>query len=165
MITLIYPFDLSNMQDKIINKFFLDCKNSILRHIGRKPMSDVDLTNFGKTLLGSKFKGVLLQDELIDIPGGTAVYIINTDKNNGRGIHWVVVCFTPKHAYVFDSFGRDTKKILSVLYKNIIKHGRDIIEADKDQNQKGSSTVCGQLCLAFLMTTIKYGIKKSIQYI
>ena len=165
MITLIYPFDLSNMQDKIINKFFLDSKNSILRHIGRNPMTDVELMKFGKKILGNKFKGVLLQDELIDIPNGSGVWIINTDKKNGKGIHWIVVWITPKHAYIFDSFGRDTKKIVSVLYKNIIKSGRYIIEADHDQNQKGNSMICGQLCIAFLITVIKYGIKKSIQYI
>lgn len=147
---------------KQLSKYFKQQKNKYIRKYGRKPMSNFQLEDECAALF-KKWKGCYMQDELkIYKPG---YYILNLDTRNKEGIHWISLVITPKSAYIFDSFGRDTNKILPILKKNLDKQGLKIIESDPDQDQKGDSVVCGMLCIAFLLCCDKFGIVKTVKVI
>jgi len=152
------------MTESRINLYFGKGKRKYINSLGRNGLSNIQLENVCRDLFGSKFKGVYMQDELLPHMMKPGYYTINTDINDGGGIHWVALVLTPKKAYVFDSFGRPTKALMPILYKNLSKH-RVVVDADYDQNQKGDSQVCGQLCIAFLLSCAKFGVVPSTKYI
>jgi len=150
--------------EKGVNSYFGAGKRKYINSLGRKGLSNIQLETTCRDLFGSKFKGVYMQDDLLPHMMKPGYYIINTDINDGGGIHWIALVLTPKTAYVFDSFGRPTKSVLPILYKNLIKTHK-VVDADYDQNQKGDSQVCGQLCIAFLICCKKFGVITAAKYI
>ena len=80
----------------------------IVKKLGNKPLSDMDLKKEATSMKLTKFMGVKLQDETM--PTGNGCYIINTDTNDGRGIHWVSVVQHNKKCYVYDSFEEEDHK-------------------------------------------------------
>lgn len=146
-----------------INKFFLKEKNRYIRKFGRKPLSNFELDQECYKLFGTKYKGTLMQDSLKTYKPG--YYIVNTDFEGNGGIHWVALSVTPKTAYVFDSFGRDTDTLLPTLQKNLSKQGLKIVESDQDQDQKGDSAVCGHMAISWLLCAKKFGIRPTAKAI
>lgn len=144
-----------------VNKYFLKEKNRLIRKLGRNALSNHQLNEICKDM--PKYRGCFMQDELKEYKNG--YYILNTDTKKNTGIHWISVYTTPKTAYIFDSYGRDTHKITPILKKTIEASGRKIIESDKDQDQKGYSQLCGHLCVSWLLCCQKFGIKKTINNI
>ena len=88
----------------------------IVEKLGNKALSDMDL----KMKL-TKFMGVKLQDETM--PTGNGCYILNTDTNDGQGIHWVSVVQQNKTCYIYDSFGRRAQTLLKPFVHNRIGRG------------------------------------------
>lgn len=146
-----------------IKKFFLKEKNRYIRKFGRKPLSNFELDQECDKLFGSRYKGTFMQDSLKTYKPG--YYIVNTDFEGNGGIHWVAVSVTPKSAYIFDSFGRDTDSLLPILKKNLSKQGLKIVESDQDQDQKGDSAVCGVLCICWLLCCKQFGVVKTAKAI
>ena len=91
--------------------------------------------------------------------------IVNTGSSNTKGIHWIGLYITTKTAYIYDSFGREPGLILRTLVKKIEKQGLTIRTTDKKKEQRGASSVCGHISLAFLLTVRDVGIKETIKYI
>ena len=143
-----------------IKKYFLKEKNRLIRQLGRNPLTNNQLDEICKNI--PKYRGCFMQDELKEYKNG--YYIINTDTKNNTGIHWVAMYNTPTSSYIFDSYGRDTHKIMPILKKTIQGGGRKIVESDKDQDQKNSQ-VCGHICIAWILCSLEFGIKKTIKYI
>lgn len=146
-----------------VNRYFLKEKNRLIKKLGRQALSNHQLDDICPPLLGKKYRGCFMQDEIKDYKNG--YYILNTDTKEKSGVHWISVYNTPKTAYIFDSYGRDTNKITPILKKTIEGSGRRIIESDKDQDQKGDSQICGHLCVSWLLCCQKFGIKKTINNI
>ena len=108
--------------------YFKQKKNKYIRKYGRKPMSNFEIDDECSALF-KKWKGCYMQNELKTYKPG--YYILNVDTRNNEGIHWISLVVCSKNAYIFDSFGRDTNKILPILKKNLDKQGLKIIESDK----------------------------------
>ena len=151
--------------DKEIIQTFKIQKQKYIKKFGRNALDNFQLDDECKGLFKNKFKFVGLQDELTPEKMKPGYYIINTDENNGSGIHWISLVITHKKAYIFDSFGRPSKKILKTLYKNLNEKGLKIIDSDPKQEQKGDSQICGHLCICFLICCSKYGVVKTTQLI
>jgi hypothetical protein len=149
---------------------FLNAK--ILRHIeklfqglaginGDKSTYMNDLTSIGKKILGTKYKGTFTSDAIPFLTDKRPYCIVNLDNSHQSGSHWIGIAKYPKkdRYLVYDSFGRDTKKILPSALN---KFGSgNIVDTDSDAEQKAIETNCGQRCLAFLILSDLFGIVNS----
>ena len=104
------------MKEKEIHTEFLKLKNMLISKLGRKALSNLELNKIGVKLFGKKYLGTRPQDAIMYKNG---FQIINTDTSNKRGEHWVALFITDKNVYVYDSFGRPTKKLLTILTKQV----------------------------------------------
>ena len=92
------------------------------------------------------------------------LYIINTDTHDKPGEHWVAMATTGTRAYIYDSYGRDVRKIVYQLIKTINKSRYKLSKTNlvPQEEQVGfSSEVCGQNSLAFLLVARDLGITKA----
>ena len=149
----------TKIETKVENVFRI-YKNELIQKLGRRALNNDTIDKYGKILFQSKYKGCYAQNQPFEKKSG--FYIINTDLESGKGIHWVALILTAKTAYVYDSFGRDPKKLLPHLIQHLANY--KIVSSDrKDKEQIGNSSICGHASLAFLLTTQKLGIKSAIK--
>jgi hypothetical protein len=154
------------MNEKAVMAVFRKHKRKMIKVFGRAVTRDNQLDYVGKQLFGSKFIGVFGQDNanwarLKATPN--SMMIINTDPANKRGKHWVAIYRASKTIYVWDSFGRETKKLLPIFQKQAVGHKLKLKMADPDKNQYTQSSVCGQLSLAWLLTVKELGILNALK--
>lgn len=120
-----------------------------------------ELNGVGKKLLGVKFKGVFPSDKIPKLHDLSPYCILNLDKSTESGSHWVALA---KHigtndSILYDSFGRDNKKIIPALQYS--GNGR-IIDTDRDAEQKITEENCGARALSWLIFFDKYGAKNAM---
>lgn len=115
-----------------------------------------DLKRVGQKMFPNKFSGVFARDR---IPKHIIYAIVNLDKHDEKGSHWVALVDTAKlsgskgELLVYDSFGRDTKKILP----NLEGRGDVIIDADDDAEQSINEDNCGARVLSWLYIFDNFG--------
>ncbi len=148
------------MEEKKIENVFRLYKNELLQKLGRKALSNDTIDKYGKLLFQSKYKGCYAQDTKFEKKVG--FYVINTDLEKNAGIHWVSLILTAKTAYVYDSFGRDPKKLLPHLLQHL-KNYKIVSSDQKDKEQRGDSAICGHNSLAFLLVAQKLGIFSALK--
>lgn len=125
--------------------------------VGKKITFSDDLKKAGCRLFGRKFMGVFASDQLPNLDVDNRYAIFNLDSTDEPGSHWIAAAFDPKKnkIFIYDSFGRDTKKIIPSV---INKYGkRNVIDADDDAEQGVFEEDCGGRSLAFLYVFDKYG--------
>lgn len=83
-------------------------------------------------------------DELPLKPRQTECGIINLDKSNKPGTHWVAYYKKNKQIEYFDSYGnlKPPREVVNYLGKTI--------KYNYDRWQQDDSVICGHLCLKFL---------------
>jgi len=147
--------------EKEAEKLFLNYKRKYIRHFGRKSIDNFQIEEFCQKEF-KNWRGCYAQDEKFKIKNGC--YIINTDVKAGKGEHWCGMYVCSKTAYVFDSFARDPKKLLSYLTKNLRGKQIKVVSSDRsDTEQRGLSEVCGPLCIAWLSVVRDIGIRKAVR--
>jgi len=83
-----------------------------------------------------------------------SLYVINTDKSNKPGEHWLAVYFPTRGcAEFFDSYGRQPSKYR--LIEKFLKQNSECIIYNKKQLQSIYTGVCGQYCCVFLLNRCK----------
>ena len=95
-----------------------------------------------------KFLGVFARDELPIKIKYPSCLILNTDKRNGPGEHWLAIFYDEnKNAEFFDSFGYmpDFYKLTTYLNKTCKNW-----QANQQRIQGFFSKLCGLYCLFFL---------------
>ena len=131
--------------------------------IGDKTTYLTELLGAGKKLFGVKFKGVYPSDKIPMLNDLTPYCILNLDSSKESGSHWVALAkceYPSKDSIIYDSFGRDYKKIIPNLqYTN---NGR-IKNTDKDSEQEMMETDCGARCIAWLMVVNKHGAELALK--
>ena len=146
------------MSEKKAEALFRRYSKKLVNKLGRHALDNVEIETYGKNTFQGKWKGCFAQDEKFDLKAG--YYIINNDVSSGPGEHWVAMVITPKTVYIYDSFARDTKKLLKHLTKRF--SGKRIVNADrKDTEQKISEIICGHLSLSFLHVAQDLGIQSA----
>jgi len=126
-----------------------------------------ELQKIGRQLFGSKFLGVFEQDCLPLSSMKNKYAIINVDKkrnsrgNLNRGSHWVAIANKSGKLLIFDSFGRQTKKLLQHLYKQMKKNKIGYKDTEYDAEQHWIQQNCGQLAVSWLVYFDKYGPEKA----
>lgn len=134
--------------------------NQILKGIVAKHGNDVTYSDFlmteGRKRFGKKFAGVFPSDKVPKMKVGSYA-IVNLDKSNEPGSHWVAVVKGSKKIYVYDSFGRASHQILRD--SSIMGAGTTISDTEHDAEQDVDEDNCGQRVLAWLELFNQHGWK------
>jgi hypothetical protein len=150
------------MNEAHVMTYFRKYKKQIIHILGTGALQGMTIQEVGKELLGSKFRGVYSQNEKQLNVHKSGYYVINTDTVGKAGTHWVAVYVTAKTVYVFDSFGRKSPRLLPHLVSKAHKHNKRVIDTDHDRDQADSSSICGQLCIAWLMVVKSMGVRAAL---
>ena len=136
-------------------KIFYSYVNEINKLIGHSNTTFGDeLNGIGKFLFGKKFKGVWPSDKIPKL-GKNQYVILNLDKSNEEGSHWIAMIKDSKeNTYIYDSFGRPSKKIIPNVYKS---GNKKIKDSHPDPEQKVKQNNCGQLSMSAILMYDYYG--------
>ena len=74
------------------------------RVLGKRTTYASDIDRVGKQHFGQRWGGVLARDNMPE-PGHMRVYVVNTDKSTGRGVHWIAAMDVQGKRYFNDSLG------------------------------------------------------------
>jgi hypothetical protein len=119
--------------------------------------NNLELDKICNILFRKKYLGTFASDKLPLLSKKKPFAIINIDKYGKGGSHWVACAFQNNNIYIYDSFGRKTKKIIPHLrYKNVI-------DSDYDAEQNVNEDNCGQRCVAWLLVFQTYGKKNALK--
>ena len=140
-------------------ELFKKYKAELIRLVGRRALYDTTLDSIGKSLFHKKWLGVYSQKDALFKPG---YQVLNT-SNRAPGTHWVSLFIKGKNIYVYDTFGRPTRSLLKGLYSKASKEGYTVLDSDYDQEQRGSSEVCGVLALSWLLVVKNLGITAALR--
>jgi hypothetical protein len=148
--------------EKEVMRAFRRHRDRLIRALGRGPLVDHDIDVVGRAEFGRRWGGVSLQSEWR--PKRGCYYIVNTawtPASNGE--HWVAVYVSPAGVvYAYDSFGRNVRRLLHHVGKTARQWGAEPLEStDNDAEQRGASSVCGHLSLAWLMVVRDLGVRKA----
>jgi hypothetical protein len=145
------------LSEKEVKAKFNKYKKNLFKIMGKKSTTNHQLDTIGKQLFGAKYIGTFSQSYKPKKKPDHQYFIINTDLANMPGVHWVAVVKNKNTYYIYDSFGRTSKRLLPVFTQ-----GRLIIDSDYDAEQFGDSEICGQLCLSFLQVVKEFGIRNAL---
>ena len=106
------------------------------------------LNDIGHQLFGDKFKGVFASNEIPELKNGEHA-ILNLDRSDQEGSHWIAISKLDSQILVYDSYGRSTNTIIPVL-STLAGGNKMIIEADKDPEQTDDEYNCGARSIAWL---------------
>jgi hypothetical protein len=117
------------------------------------------LNKVGKEMLGVKYKGTFPSDKIPRLNDLSPYCILNLDKSTEPGSHWVALAKHGNDSILYDSFGRDNKKIIP----NLRYSGNgQIFNTDRDVEQKISQSNCGARSICWLKFLDEYGIKNAM---
>ena len=126
---------------------------------GDKTTYLTELNGIGKKILGVKFRGVYPSDKIPKLNDLSKYAILNLDRSNEAGSHWVAIAKDGKDTVLYDSFGRSDKKIIPNLQYS--GNGR-IINTDEDVEQNILETNCGARSLAWLVLYDNWGVDTAL---
>ena len=113
-----------------------------------KATYNVDLIEYLKKYNGKKgyvFSGVIMKDEVVKMPVyDKQFFIVNYDKSNQEGSHWVAVVKNKNVVYHFGSYGLPPLQIIKSKFSKY-----KIYYSDTPM-QLDNSSICGYLCLKFI---------------
>ena len=107
------------------------------------------------------------EDQKVKFDNKHNYYIFNTDKASGAGIHWIAVYVdhSNKTAYVFDTFDRETSKLVPDLYLDIKNNHLRVRKSAHTHHQKDCQSSCGQRSLAYLILVKRNGVQKILNQV
>jgi hypothetical protein len=132
-----------------IELIYKDLLPLVEHYVGSGETSASTLAVAGTNLFGRKFAGVFAADS---IPKQHFKYaIVNLDNHDEPGSHWVGLARMGNGTYmVYDSFGRDTRKILPLIQLKTI-------QTEPDAEQLKSEENCGARSMAWIIIFDTYG--------
>lgn len=140
-------------------KAYRFCLKKVKQQIGHGGTTmGSELEKVGKYYLGDDFRGVYSQDMVPNDMKHGQYAVVNVDTSDKGGSHWVAVKKNKnKHVLIYDSFGRKSKKLLPILYRQF-----DVTDADYDREQAYREDNCGQRCVSFILVDYCLGEKYSM---
>ena len=147
------------MNQKTAHREYNKILKSVKKKVGGKTTYLGQLDRAGKDIFGSRFHGVYPSDKIPKLTDRKPYAILNLDKSNESGSHWISIAKVGDHTIVYDSFGRHHTKIIpSLLYSG---NGK-LISTDDDQEQHILATDCGARSISWLEFLDKYGAENSL---
>jgi hypothetical protein len=148
---------MKSLSEKECMKKYNAILRKVIKTIGNKITTNIDLDNYLKQINLKNYSGIYMVDEKFPKRKNSSL-IINTDKLGGQGEHWIAVYQSNSKFYIYDSFGRTSKKIIPKFIK-----GKLYIDSDLDAEQHHSEVNCGQRSMAWLIFREKYGIYNALK--
>ncbi len=136
--------------ERKIEALYRDVLKRFEKVLGNGSTFSTDLARVGYQTLGRRFKGVYPSDRIPRLNDLEPYAIINLDNSSKEGSHWIALALDAddQRLSVYDSFGRESLKIIPSLYE---AYGGRIIDSDNDREQRLKEDNCGQRCLAWLL--------------
>jgi len=148
------------MDEKTAHKKYNAILRTVKKRVGGKTTYLQQLDKAGKDIFGAKFHGVYPSDKIPQLSNRRPYAILNLDKSNQAGSHWIAVAKSGNDIIAYDSFGRSNKLIIPALGRGF-KHGK-VIDTDRDCEQDILATDCGARSLSFLVFMDKHGAKNAL---
>jgi hypothetical protein len=148
------------MDEKTAHKKYDTILRSVKKLVGGKTTYLQQLAKAGKTKFGAKFHGVYPSDRIPQLTARTPYTILNLDRSDQPGSHWIAVAKSNNDIIVYDSFGRTHKTIIPALGRGFV--GGKVIDTDRDVEQDIMATDCGARSLSFLVFFDRYGAKNAL---
>ena len=138
---------MSKIEEQIYN---IILNRLIIPLIGNDTTYGTELNKYCIDLFGSLFHGVYSSDNIPELTNEKKYAIINLDTSDQPGSHWVSIIHHNNKIIFYDSFGRNSAKILSSL-------NGDILNTESDKEQGDNENNCGARCIAFIYTHYLFG--------
>src|SRR6185295_8669282 len=120
------------------------CNTRKNKFLPRTSLTNIDIKEYARGI--DDFRGVFSRDNLPEKAELRGSYIINLDRQDGNGTHWVTCHVNRNEKYYFDSFGLPPPgEIVSFLGQR-----KDSIVYNTSQIQGMAEAICGHLCLMIL---------------
>ena len=148
------------MSESAAHKKYNTILRSVKKLVGGKTTYLQQLDKAGTQLFGAKFHGVYPSDRIPTLSNRIPYCILNLDKSNQSGSHWIAVAKSNNDLIVYDSFGRAHKHIIPALGRGFV--GGRVIDTDRDAEQHIMATDCGSRSLAWLVFFDTYGSKNAL---
>ena len=149
-------FDLTRQYNAIVN----DLEKNVFH--SNHDTTDEQLNTVGKKYFGSQWGGVYPVDTKVhfDKDKKHKYYIFNTDRADQAGTHWIAIYIDQqtRHAYVFDTFDRETSKLVPALYLDMKESHFRVRKGAKELHQEDCQMDCGQRSLGYLLLVKEHGI-------
>lgn len=135
------------MKKKDVQHLYEYTLNEVQKELGTGITSDIQLNKYCTFL--PKFRGTHAWDEQPKLKNLESC-IINLDKSNQPGSHWVALYRYKNKTYIYDSFDRKISNFRRV-------------DIDKAVMQKSRELDCGQRCVAFLALVESIGLNETLK--
>ena len=133
----------------------------MIKHLGNKALSNSEIDKVCSKLFAA-WSGCYASDRVKF--SSYHYYIINVDTHTHPGSHWLACFAQGKRCYVWDSYGRNIKKLAPHLIKSIHKSGCTLGKTNliPRMEQIGwTSEICGAASIAWLLVVHDLGIKRT----
>ena len=120
-------------------------------------LTNLDLMRYASILRIPHFRGVFMRDELPKVDRQIECAIVNLNRSDEMGSHWVCYVRNQNDRIYFDSFGQITPLELQEYLKTPkeFKMKKAVIQRNSDVVQRPNSHVCGHLCLVVLTSLMR----------
>ena len=120
-------------------------------------LTNFDLISYIEKLKVPHFRGVFMRDELPSRKHPVECGIMNLNKSNQIGSHWVCFVRDKKDRIYFDSFGQITPIEMQKYLKSKTEfdNEKNVIQRNTDIVQRANTHVCGHLCLVVLTSLMR----------
>lgn len=137
--------------DYLINKIYYDYMQLMKKFIGNSITYSTSLHKKGKKLFGNRFLGVFPADQLPNNIKNRQMYIANLSNSDETGEHWISAFKHNNKLYVYDSFGRASKKIIpSIIGTGNVKD----FEYDAEQDEKEYNCGLRSMVALYMMDSL-----------
>ena len=143
-------------------RLLLRYKTAIVRELGKGPLDEGQIDEIGLREFGRKWGRTHPSDQLPAFKKDR-FYVVNNAGHRSPGTHWLgVYSSSGGRIYVYDSFSRPVTRLIPRAVKKI-REENILEEANFVPDQRGASSVCGQLSLAWLLLVRDMGIRKALE--
>ena len=123
-----------------------------------KPLTNIELVRYARLLKIPDFRGGFMRDTLPQYPLNVECGVVNFNKSNQPGSHWMCYYRNKNERIYFDSYGQITPANIQRYLKtgSEFVRGKEVIQRNTDIVQAASTSVCGHLCL-FVLKSLANG--------
>ena len=120
-------------------------------------LTNLDLMRYASILRIPYFRGVFMRDELPKVGRQIECGVVNLNRSDEMGSHWVCYVRNQNDRIYFDSFGQITPLELQEYLKTPkeFNTNKAVIQRNSDVVQRPNSHVCGHLCLVVLTSLMR----------
>ena len=138
-------------------------------YIPNKTLTNFDLAEYIEKLSIQNCRGIFMRNELPKTPKRIECGIVNLNRTDEPGSHWVCYHKNGTKRIYFDSFGQITPIEIQTYLKTRgeQRKGESVIQRNTDIVQQINTKICGHLCLFVLkaLTSEHWTFQEVLNYL